>query len=134
MAVIVLPRDVKWFVSEEGATDLAEVRSNFGDRYKASVLALRETLCAFFSNDGACTSKHGTAISPLGGVDGGGKLLKVRWLRPGSGRSGGLRLAFVAFCESRQVVLCRAWARKDDPGDEEFAAAGQLAGRYRADG
>lgn len=75
----IVPRDVKWFVSERAVADLAEVRAGFGDRYNASVAALRETLCAFFSSDGDCSRKHGTVISPVGGVPNGGKLLKVRW-------------------------------------------------------
>jgi len=128
---LIIPRDIKWFVSEKAAADLADVRADFGDMYNASVAALRDLLCAFFSGDGDCTGKHGTAISPVGGVPNGGKLLKVRWLRPGSGRSGGLRLAFAVYCETRRVVLCGGWVRKEEPSDADFAAAGALAEKYR---
>jgi hypothetical protein len=126
-----MPRDVTWRLSDECRGDLRDVRAGFGDRYNAQIAALRESLCAFFSGDSACMSKHGTQISPVGGTEDGGKLLKVRWLRPGCGRSGGLRLALVAYSDERLVVLCRSWARSEDPDDADFEAAGKLAGRYR---
>jgi hypothetical protein len=55
-------------------------------------------------------------------------------MRPGSGKSGGLRFAIVAFCDSMKVVLCRAWVRKDDPSNADFEAAGDLAAGHLDDG
>lgn len=64
-------------------------------------------------------------VSPLGG-----KVLKVRWELPGRGKSGGLRIAMVAFCKRRRVVLARTFIRNQEPSDTDFAAAQELADRY----
>ncbi|MBK9386935.1 MAG: hypothetical protein IPN34_19140 [Planctomycetes bacterium] len=53
----------------------------------------------------------------------GGKCLKVRWGLSGSGKSGGLRLAIVVYCDARLVKLVGAWRRRADPGDDEFEDA-----------
>lgn len=84
-------------------------------------------MSGYFSGDEGCTTRQGKTISPLGATSDGGKLLKVRWMMPGCGKSGGLRFAFVAYCERRTVVLCRGWVRKEDPDDADFETAGQLA-------
>jgi hypothetical protein len=41
----------------------------------------------------------------MGRNSAGGKILKMRWGRPGCGKSGGMRLAIVAYCAKRIVVL-----------------------------
>lgn len=71
--------------------------------------------------------KQGKSISPIGATAAGGKRLKVRWLIPGKGKSGGLRLAVVAYCEERLVKVAGAWVRKDDPSDGEIDKATQGA-------
>ena len=53
----------------------------------------------------------------------GGKCIKVRWGLPGQGKSGGLRLAIVVYCERRHVKICGAWKRRSDPSDAEFTEA-----------
>jgi hypothetical protein len=58
---------------------------------------------------------------------GSGKILKVRWMTPGCGKSGGLRLAIVVYCESFKVVLCRGFLRNTEPSGAEFDAAADLA-------
>ena len=86
--------------------------------------ALHKFLCGYFGSDAACTKKQGKTISPVGFKTGkGGKCLKVRWAYPGCGKSGGLRLAVVAYCDSKRVRIAGAWIRNDDPSDEEFAQA-----------
>jgi hypothetical protein len=124
---VVFRRDITWIVTEEGHQDLADVREALGTGYKADVAALQDMLSDYFSGDEGCTTRLGKTISPLGLTSSGGKLLKVRWLMPGCGKSGGLRLAVVVFCESRKAILCRGWPRKDDPDDADFEAAGELA-------
>jgi hypothetical protein len=49
--------------------------------------------------------------------------LKVRWNRPGQGKSGALRLIVLAFCETRHVHIADAALRSDDPSKEEAASA-----------
>lgn len=61
----------------------------------------------------------------MGATPAGGKILKVRWGLPGMGKSGGLRLAVVAYCESREVVIAGAFLRSDDPDDATFFAAAE---------
>ena len=124
---MVLPRDVTWLVADYPAGDFEDIREAFGDLYKPNVAALQDLLCNFFTSDDDCASKYGSAISPVGGVAGGGKLLKVRWSTPGGGRSGGLRLAYAVFCDRKLVVLCGAWARKENPDDADFEDAGKRA-------
>jgi hypothetical protein len=130
---VVLRRDITWVVTEEGHHDIADVRAALGDAYKADVALLQEMLAGYFSGEGGCTTAQGKSISPLGATSDGGKLLKVRWMMPGCGKSGGLRYAFVAYCDRRTVVLCRGWVRKDDPDDAAFEAAGELAAVHMND-
>jgi hypothetical protein len=53
--------------------------------------------------------------------------LKVRWAIPGQRKSGGLRLAVVAYCDKKHVKLAGAWIRKTDPSDAEFAESTSAA-------
>src|SRR5713226_7345344 len=62
------------------------------EKRKGDKHALQDYLCEYFSG-GSCTHKVGKSISPMGATKAGGKKLKVRWLVPGQGKSGGLRLA-----------------------------------------
>lgn len=106
-------------------TVLDGVRVAFGtEAYEAERTALKIYLCGYF-NSGTCAHKQGTQISPMRSTftQAGGKCLKVRWGLPGQGKSGGLRLAVVVYCERRHVKLCGAWRRNADPSDTEFAAA-----------
>lgn len=130
---VVLRREIAWIVTEEGHRDIAEVRAALGEGYNADVALLQE-MSGYFSGDEGCTTRQGKTISPLGATSDGGKLLKVRWMMPGCGKSGGLRFAFVVYCEQRTVVLCRGWVRKDDPDDADFEAAGTLAADHVDEG
>jgi len=93
----VLPAAVTWILSEECADDIKHIKAALGDGYAHSRTKMREMLCDYFSGDTGCSARGGSAISTLGSACGTGKLLKVRWLLPGSGKSGGLRFAVVAF-------------------------------------
>jgi len=129
----VVPAAVTWFVSEHCADDIKRIKVALGDNYTHNVAKLREMLCDYFSGDAGCSAPMGSSISTLGSACRTGKLLKVRWTIPGGGKSGGLRFAIVAFCDSMKVVLCRAWIRKDEPSSADFDAAGALAAGYRDD-
>ena len=43
-------------------------------------------------------------------------------------------MAFVAYCDRRVVVLCRAYVRRDDPSDTDFESAAELAAEYKEAG
>ena len=129
----VVPAAVTWLVSKHCADDIKRIKSALGDDYTRNVSKLREMLCDYFSGDTGCSGPMGSSISTLGSACGTGKLLKVRWMIPGSGKSGGLRFAIVAFCDSMKVVLCRVWVRKDEPSGADFDAAGTLAAGYLDD-
>jgi hypothetical protein len=122
-------QDITWEVLHDAQKDLAFVRAELGeDAYKETKHALQDLLCNYFNSGSQC-SKKGLSISPMGATElGGGKKLKVRWALPGGGKSGGLRLAVVAFCQRRLVRIAGAWARKEDPGDADFEEAFERAG------
>src|SRR5262245_17207553 len=128
---------VAWHLSQEAHEDLARDRRDWGEEaYAQQSSAMKEYLCEYFSSQVDCDVKFGT-ISRLGANADGGKILKMRWLRPGSGKSGGYRLFLVAYCDVRKVVLSRAEVRVDVDRDAG-AAAGALAkreypGRSKAD-
>jgi hypothetical protein len=87
--------------------------------FQSSKESLKKFLCSYFTN-GNCTEAQGNSIRCIGATHGGGKILKVRWAVPGCGKSGGLRLSVVVYCEKRRVVIAEAFIRKDDPADREF--------------
>lgn len=118
------PEDGKWSVldSAEGVWQLQKQLDP--TTYEQSKQALKLFLCAYFST-GACTQAQGKSIVPIGATPAGGKILKVRWALPGQGKSGGLRLAVVAYCEQRRVVIAEAFVRKTDPSAEDFFGAVQ---------
>jgi hypothetical protein len=102
---------------------IADIREQLGDDYAEEVPSLQEFLCGYFDAAADCNEKQGSSVSPVAGAPPGGKGLKVRWHLPGEGKSGGLRLAVVAFCDESTVVVCEAFRRRGDPSAEEFAEA-----------
>ena len=101
---------------------IGELKSLLGaERYEESKEGLQVILCNYF-NSGNCMHQ-GLQIYPMAGSPAGGKCLKVRWALPGGGKSGGLRIAIVAYCETKNVKVAGMWLRKNDPSDDEFAAA-----------
>jgi hypothetical protein len=118
---------IVWKLTPEAREDVKPDREQLGDtEYFADRDRLQAFLCAYFQ-DGACTTRSGSAISPVGATTGGGKILKVRWGRPGCGKRGGIRMALVAFCDRKEVVLCRVFPRRDNPTSADFSSAGALA-------
>jgi hypothetical protein len=100
------------------------------EAYDAGKVALKQLLCAYFNSESGtdCAKKGGSAVAPVGFRTGkGGKCLKVRWLVPGHGKSGGMRIAVVVYCDAKHVKLANAWLRKDDPSDAEFAESVESA-------
>ena len=117
-----VPTDGTWVVLPS-AGGIQKCRDLFdAETYAQSKSALQKFLCGYFSS-GDCDHKLGKSISPLGATPNGGKILKVRWGLPGTGKSGGLRLCVVAYCAEKRVVIAEAFLRKDDPGDGEFTQA-----------
>lgn len=118
------PEDGKWSVLES-AEGVWQVKEQLDQKiYEQSKQALKVFLCAYFST-GTCTQAQGKSIVPIGATPAGGKILKVRWALPGQGKSGGLRLAVVAYCEQKRVVIAEAFLRRTDPSSEDFFSAVQ---------
>ena len=118
------PTDGKWSAlpSAEG---LKQARKLMDEQtYEENKEALKLFLCGYFST-GKCIHRQGKSISPIGSTSKGGKILKVRWGLPGQGKSGGLRLAVVAYCEEKRVVIADAFLRNTDPSDDDFLTAVQ---------
>jgi hypothetical protein len=122
------PEDGTWKVI--WTDGMAEARSAFSrENYNDSKNSLKRFLCHYFSN-GDCNRKLGKAVCPVGATPRGGKILKVRWALPGSGKSGGLRLLVVVFCNSRPVVIAEAFVRSDDPPLGDFLDAADRADAF----
>jgi hypothetical protein len=117
--------DIQWHVLERAMPCLARIRATMTPQdYDRDKVALQEFLCGYF-RAGSCRHRQGRSIAPLKSstTEAGGKCLKVRWATPGSGKSGGLRLAIVVYCDRKLVKVAGAWQRAQDPSDDEFFAA-----------
>lgn len=115
--------EIRWYVTKAAKAQVADVRKMRGEvDYFADVRNLQTFLAGYFDSSNRCSSKLGKSIAPVGAV-GNGKVLKVRWTYPGAGKSGGLRLCFVAYCDDRKVVLCHASLRRDVNADELIRSA-----------
>jgi hypothetical protein len=123
---MVRPDEIAWKVLAPAAELFGTIRKQgTPEAYETGKNGLKQLLCDYFNSDSGkdCAKKSGKTISPVGSPTGkGGKCLKVRWLVPGGGKSGGLRIAIVAYCGAKQVKLAGAWLRKEDPSDDEFVA------------
>lgn len=116
--------EIQWKLSVSTVKAIADLRESLGEvEYAETKRAFQELLAGYFSAELGCKSKLGKTISPLGGTAKGGRSLKVRWALPGGGRSGGLRLLVIAYCDEQAVLVAGAFPRIDDPSDEEFGEA-----------
>lgn len=116
------PSDGNWQVGG-AARLLIELRQQLTpEEYESNKRASQEFLCGYFSS-GDCDNALGDSISPLKATARGGKVLKVRWALPGSGKSGSLRLVVVAYCEERRVHIAQAFNRRDNPSADHFRSA-----------
>lgn len=116
--------EITWRLTAKAQRDLSSLRRQLGEEdYFDLRDALQDLLCGYFDSDADCREKLGSSISPMGGVEGGGKAFKVRGVVPGAGKSGGLRLAVAVFCDKRMVKVVRGWFRVDDPSDADFLKA-----------
>jgi hypothetical protein len=123
------PESITWIVLPLAHACFNKVRLQVdAEEYEKDKAALKRFLCGYFST-GDCGHKQGKSIVPMksSNTAAHGKALKVRWAYPGCGKSGGLRLAVVAYCDSRIVKIAGAWQRADDPNDDDFFAATKLA-------
>lgn len=116
------PGQITWLVLPRLRPLTKRLREQLGEaQYGDYREALQIAICQYI-NATSCT-QPGIQITPMGGSAHGGKCLKIRWLLPGGGKSGGLRIAAVAYCETRVVKLAGAWMRRDDPSDADFTDA-----------
>lgn len=122
---VVQKGDIRWMLTSRAVADLSDFRREMGeDTYAEERRAFQEFFCDYINTGSDCQSK-GCNVSPLGRSGGGGKLFKVRWALPGGGKSGGLRLAVVAYCAEKRVMIAAAWLRREDPGDADFTEASE---------
>ena len=116
------PEDGKWQLGGK-AKLLFELQQQMSpEEQDQNRRALQEFLCGYFSS-GDCNNSLGDSISPLKATPKGGKVLKVRWALPGSGKSGSLRLVVVAYCDEKRVHIAQAFLRRDDPTDDDVRDA-----------
>lgn len=116
------PEDGKWQIGKKAAL-LSDLRERMTpEEYAEQKKALKEFLCSYFST-GNCTNSQGSSVSPIKATPSGGKVLKVRWGYPGSGKSGGLRLIVVAYCDQLRVHIAAAFDRREDPSDHDIRDA-----------
>lgn len=113
---MVTPADVAWKILPAASTFQAELVETYGQPWlDAQIPAMREYLCRYFRGDRGCAASIGKSLRPVGGTDDGGKLLKLRWTYPGSGKSGGLRVLVACFCDDRVVEIRNIDYRRNDP-------------------
>lgn len=126
---MVTPSTVDWSLQASSDTkDLADLQASQGDAwYEDQKRALKEFLCGYVNAQPNCAAAMNKSVAPMGGNGNGGKILKVRWAYPGCGKSGGLRMAVVMYCDDERVVVAGAWRRKADPADTEIRAAADRA-------
>jgi hypothetical protein len=119
---------IKWVLTAAAQHDIRERGLPIKPvEYEIEKRAIQRTLANYFDQT-LCESKA-SQIARVGTTDDGGKVLKMRWARPGQGKSGGFRLIVVAYCEASQVTLCRIFDRKQEPTDVDVVTASGLARR-----
>ncbi len=116
------PTDGKWQVGGNARLLIDLRQQMIPEQYAEEKRALQDFLCGYFSS-GDCNHSLGDSISPLKATANGGKVLKVRWTLPGSGKSSSLRLVVVAYCDERRVHIAQAFNRRDNPTDDDFRDA-----------
>lgn len=115
------PSDITWIVAREAGQVFSELYELLGaERYRQQKRDLQELLCGYFDAAPGCTAAQGNAIRPTGGSAAGGKGLKVRWGWPGCGKSGGMRICAVAYCDARRVYILDAEMRRDRPDFDDI--------------
>lgn len=120
------PLDGTWRLGDD-ANNLRKIQADYREGWLTEQLAsIKLLLCDYFSS-GKCDSKQGKTISPMGATKNGGKILKVRWTVPGQGKSGGLRLCIVVFCEEMEVIAAEGWLRKTNASDQAYFDAAEDA-------
>lgn len=121
---MVTPSEIDWHVIVSSDTrDLRDLHESQGAAwYAEQKQAIKDYLCGYFNAQPRCSGGHGT-IAPVGSAGAGGKAIKMRWLYPGCGKSGGLRLLVVAYCDEQRVAVAGAWRRKEDPNDGDLERA-----------
>lgn len=116
------PSDITWLVKASAQSSVSEYRERVGTQYRNLLRSFKESICLYINSHGECASK-GLNISPMGGTANGAKAFKMRWMYPGCGKSGGLRLAILMWCSERKIIVAGMWERREDPSPNEFAHA-----------
>lgn len=114
--------DIKWTVLPTALEGIRQYKRVVGGKYDEYKRDLQEYLCGYFNSTANCATST-RSIKPLGGEGSSGKILKVRWMYPQAGKSGGIRIAFVVHCDTRRVYLANLDFRKNAPDNDFFSDA-----------
>jgi hypothetical protein len=90
--------------------DLSKFKADLGDH-----------LCVYYN--ATVGLKRGSGVSPISCGVAEGKGFKARWILPGQGKSGGLRLAVLAMCKRKTVTAVFAEVRSKEPTDAQLEKA-----------
>jgi hypothetical protein len=113
---------VKWLISSWAMSDLANDRKAMGETaYHEQRKAFCEMMRMYFETE-KCTRRVSN-INPIDGAPDGLKAFKLRWSRPGQGKSGGYRMLVVVDCAAQEAALQAAFLRRSDPSKAEYAKA-----------
>lgn len=99
-----LTTDVKAFIDKQPAgfhTHYADIKAGF-----------KESVCAYINAEPRCLHS-GFGFFPLSSPIENAKLIKARVSAPGRGKSGSLRIEFLAFCKEKRIKLVQIDERKD---------------------
>lgn len=104
--------DITWRVERAASQQIRDLPDEVQAEYPALVNLVREMVCDFINAREHCDGKtHGVAC--LGGISGGGKVLKVRGRVPNRGASRSLRLEIAVYCATREATVLSAEWRRD---------------------
>jgi hypothetical protein len=116
------PTELTWMVVGVAVGQLKAILDLIGEPlYNQMKAPMKSFLCGYYASTRGLTKTR--SIFPIDSGVPGSKAFKVRWVIPGSGKSGGLRLIMLANCTSMTVRIVGAWIRKQDPSNDEIAAA-----------
>ena len=113
---------VKWFISSWATDDLASERKLMGETaYHEQRRAFCDMMRMYFEA-GSCTRKW-TNINPIDGAPAGLKAFKIRWSRPGHGKSGAYRMLVIVDCAAQEAAVQAAFLRGDEPTKADYDKA-----------
>ena len=114
------PSAFKWQATPAARQELAKVYGSEGMAEFRDKLG-KHLCCGYYPATSGRSKAMGVSPISCGVQDGRG--FKVRWAYPGCGKSGGIRMAILALCPARRIIIAFACKRKEDPADKEVDRA-----------